>query len=106
MHFIEFFKAKKADFPALVSWLIFLLIWAAFAGLLLLLTWHDSYDFDTWYHLKAGQIFLQKGLITHDIFSFTEKGRLWIPVEWLSEIFMALVMQLWGMPALRFMVDI
>jgi hypothetical protein len=44
-------------------------------------------DPDFWWHLRAGQLFVQTHAIPHiDPFSFTNNGTPWIAHEWLSEV--------------------
>ncbi len=51
---------------------------------------------DFYYHLKAGEIFLQKGILYKDIFSYTAQGREWSPYEWLFQVGLAFVERLVG----------
>jgi len=44
-------------------------------------------DFDTWWHLRTGQLILQEGRIpTTDPFSYTAEGRPWVSDDWLTEV--------------------
>ena len=43
-------------------------------------------DSDYYWHLKAGEIIFQKGIIRHDIFSWLAHGKYWMSHEWLFEV--------------------
>ncbi len=43
-------------------------------------------DFDIWFHIKAGEYFVQHGLTFVEPFSFAAQGREWIAFEWLFQI--------------------
>lgn len=46
-----------------------------------------SVDTDTWWHLKAGELILEKGtILTQDPFSFTMQGEGWKYPGWLAEV--------------------
>lgn len=48
-------------------------------------------DGDVSWHIATGQWILQHGAIPHsDPFSFTWAGKPWVPIEWLSEVMLAL----------------
>jgi hypothetical protein len=54
---------------------------------------------DTFWHIKAGATMLERhSLLSRDIFSHTAFGRPWIAHEWLSEVIMAGLHQLAGLP--------
>lgn len=54
---------------------------------------------DTLWHVKVGQIILDRGrILDYDIFSHTVPGQPWISHEWLAEVFMALCYNLAGLP--------
>lgn len=56
-------------------------------------------DGDTLWHIKFGDLILQRGeLITHDIFSHTAAGKPWTAHEWLAEIIMAIIHRIAGLP--------
>jgi hypothetical protein len=57
-------------------------------------------DPDTWWHAKIGQFILATGhLPTHDIYSYTVRGHLWIAYEWLGEVLIGWAGK-WGAPGL------
>ena len=43
-------------------------------------------DSDYYWHIKAGEIIFQKGIIRHDIFSWLAHGKYWMSHEWLFEV--------------------
>lgn len=43
-------------------------------------------DYDIWFHLKSGEVFVKNGLQFRDVFSHTAAGKEWIPYEWLFQI--------------------
>jgi len=56
-------------------------------------------DGDTLWHIKFGDLILQRGgLITHDFFSHTADGKPWTSHEWLAEIIMAIIHRIAGLP--------
>jgi tetratricopeptide (TPR) repeat protein len=57
-------------------------------------------DFDIWFHIKSGELFVQHGLQFREVFSYTAYGREWIPFEWLFQIVIYLVSKigLWAIP--------
>ena len=56
-------------------------------------------DGDTLWHIKMGQVMLERGeVLTHDIFSHTAYGQPWHAHEWLSEIIMAFLYNGAGLP--------
>ena len=58
-------------------------------------------DFDIWFHLKSGELFLSKGhLVFTEVFSYTAEGRSWTPFEWLFQIIVYLVSVTFGMNSL------
>lgn len=49
-------------------------------------------DFDIWFHIKAGELFVQLGRLPYkEFFSHTAAGREWIHFEWLFQIFVYLL---------------
>ncbi|MBA7524334.1 Photosystem I assembly protein Ycf3 [subsurface metagenome] len=56
-------------------------------GVLLVLLIHKIYNFDIWWHLKAGQHIIRNQHIPgYDIFSYTASNRLWTDLHWLFQI--------------------
>lgn len=55
---------------------------------------------DIWYHIKLGEVFLQKGIFFHDVFSFSAFGRPIVPYEWLFQVLIYLYQKLFGISAL------
>lgn len=56
-------------------------------------------DGDTLWHIKMGQVMLERGeLLTRDIFSHTAYGQPWHAHEWLSEVVMAILYDISGLP--------
>ncbi len=62
-------------------------------------------DFDIWFHLKSGEIIAKLGIIHFDVFAYTTKGREWFPYEWLFQVTVYWVQQLFGLEAIRFFVS-
>jgi hypothetical protein len=48
-------------------------------------------DPDLWWHLRTGDVIVNDGLPTQDIFSFTVTDHAWVTHEWLSQVFLWLV---------------
>jgi len=66
-------------------------------GALIILLIHKIYDFDIWWHLKAGQYIVQNNRIpNHDIFSYTASNRPWTDLHWLFQILVYRIWTLWG----------
>lgn len=61
-------------------------------------------NFDTWFHLKSGEIFLQQGILHQDVFSQGAPNRLWYPHEWLFQIIIYLYTQAFGIPAIQYFI--
>ncbi len=61
---------------------------------------------DTWYHIKLGEVFLQKGLLYHDVFSFSAFNRPTIPYEWLFQVLIYSTQKLFGIASLGIFVGI
>lgn len=58
-------------------------------------------DTDLWGHIKFGEhLWLSKALARTDIYSYTAYGREWINHEWLSELLMYFVYEIFGSPGL------
>jgi hypothetical protein len=58
---------------------------------------------DFWWHLKMGQVILDRGSIPRfDIFSFTATGKVFIIQNWLGEILFDLIYKAGGFPLLVF----
>ncbi len=54
-------------------------------------------DSDTWWHVAAGQLMLDRHAVLHaDPFSWTFAGKPWITLEWLSEVLFAGAFNLGG----------
>jgi tetratricopeptide (TPR) repeat protein len=69
--------------------------WSLLAVLVLTTAIFRVNDFDTWFHLKTGEYILQHHMVpTHDVFSYTAQGGVWITHEWLSEVLMFLAYKL------------
>ena len=60
-----------------------------------------SIDPDLWWHLKAGEQFIDTRSIPHtDDYSFTKQGSEWVAHEWLSEVIIAALYRLTGLVGL------
>src|SRR5229473_3101267 len=58
-------------------------------------------DFDIWFHLKSGELFVQQGHLQFtEVFSHAAQGREWIPYEWLFQIVVYLLSRvgMWILP--------
>jgi len=66
-------------------------------GVLVVLLIHKIYDFDIWWHLRAGQYIVQNHRIPgYDIFSYTASNRLYTDLHWLFQILVYGIWTLWG----------
>src|SRR3974377_2382761 len=71
------------------------------AAHLILLGFFQISDEDTWWHLKAGQLYVTThSLPAQDPFAFTTAGREWIKYSWLADILFYLVFRAAGFPGL------
>ncbi len=61
-------------------------------------------DFDIWFHLKSGELILQKGIIHYDVFSYVTQGREWFPYEWLFQVTLYLWKSLFGFESIKFLI--
>ncbi len=58
-------------------------------------------DFDVWWHLRTGQLILERGEIPHtDWFTYTNATRTWIDIYWLFQVGLALLYRMGGATAL------
>jgi len=58
-------------------------------------------DFDVWWHLRSGQLILERGAVPRtDLFTYTNADRPWIDLYWLFQILLALLYRLGGASAL------
>lgn len=56
-------------------------------------------DPDLWWHLSNGRLMLTTGSIPHvDLYSFSAAGHSWVMHEWLADLGMYMLFQLWGLP--------
>ena len=77
------------------------LIWLLVAAVVVSLAIFKITEFDIWWHLRAGQYILSHHTVpTHDVFSFTAKGRPWITHEWLFEVIAFLIYQVGSLSGL------
>jgi len=61
-------------------------------------------DPDLWGHVRFGQAVLSQGhLILHDPYSYSAPGHLWLNHEWLSEVIMAWLYNMFGVRGLKLM---
>lgn len=78
-----------------------LVVAIAFIGLLAMAT-RVSIDTDTWWHLSAGRWMVENGqVLTHDVFSHTRAGQPWTNLQWLSQIGMYWLFDLFGYAGLN-----
>lgn len=61
-------------------------------------------DFDIWFHIKSGELIAHRGIIHYDVFSYNTAGREWFPYEWLFQVLVYWMQQLWGFDSIRFLV--
>ncbi|MBP7148128.1 MAG: tetratricopeptide repeat protein [Acidobacteria bacterium] len=62
-------------------------IWVGVAALVLSLSIFPLSNYDTWWHLEAGEyIATEHAIPVRDVFSFTAEGARWISHEWLFEL--------------------
>src|SRR5450759_960668 len=59
-------------------------------------------DYDIWFHLKSGEVIVQKGIIHYDVFSYNTAGREWFPYEWLFQVGVFLVQKYAGFQAIKY----
>jgi hypothetical protein len=69
-------------------------------GLVIATSLATATDPDLWWHLRTGDVIVNQGLPTQDIFSFTVTDHRWITHEWLSQVFLWGVWSLGGAPLL------
>jgi len=61
-------------------------------------------DFDVWWHLRTGQLILDRGVVPQvDFLTYTNAGRVWIDLYWLFQIGIAGLYRLGGSSALVLM---
>jgi hypothetical protein len=58
-------------------------------------------DFDVWWHLRTGQLILERGAVPRvDLFTYTNAARPWIDVHWLYQVALAIIHHAGGVSAL------
>ncbi len=58
-------------------------------------------DFDVWWHLRTGQLIVQRGAVPYvDYLTYTNAGRVWIDLYWLFQVAIAGLYRLGGSSAL------
>ncbi len=68
---------------------------------LILLGFFQITDFDTWYHLKEGELYVTtRSLPAQNPFAFTTAGREWIKTAWVADVLFCLVFRAAGVPGL------
>jgi hypothetical protein len=61
-----------------------------------------STDTDTWWHLRAGQLIVERGeILREDPFSLTRQGQPWVYPGWISQIMMFAIHQGFGLAGLN-----
>lgn len=75
----------------------FLLTWLS-----LMVAFRDRgfYDPGSLWHVKVGEIILDRGIPQTDPFSYTFEGRRWVPQQWGAEVLMALAHRAGGLDAM------
>lgn len=61
-------------------------------------------DYDLWFDLKSGEVFSKMGIINYDVFSYTESGKQWFPYEWLFQVMIYNMQQIFGFLGIRYFV--
>lgn len=80
------------------------LITVLFLGVLFYLSAVPLRDFDIWFHLKSGDLILQKGIVHYDVFSYNTAGREWFPYEWLFQVGIALIQRWFGFEPIKYFI--
>jgi hypothetical protein len=75
----------------------FLLTWL---GLMVAFRDRGFYDPGALWHIKVGEIILDRGMPQTDPFSYTFEGQRWVPQQWGAEVLMALAHRAGGLDAL------
>jgi hypothetical protein len=75
----------------------FLLTWL---GLMVAFRDRGFYDPGSLWHVKVGEIILDRGMPQTDPFSYTFEGRRWVPQQWGAEVLMALAHRAGGLDAM------
>jgi hypothetical protein len=75
----------------------FLLTWL---GLMVAFRDRGFYDPGALWHVKVGEIILDRGIPQTDPFSYTFEGRRWVPQQWGAEVLMALAHRAGGLDTL------
>jgi hypothetical protein len=77
--------------------LFFLLTWL---GLMVAFRDRGFYDPGSLWHVKVGEIILDRGIPQTDPFSYTFEGQRWVPQQWGAEVLMALAHRAGGLDAM------
>ena len=75
----------------------FLLVWL---GLMVAFRDRGFYDPGALWHVKVGEIILDRGMPQTDPFSYTFEGERWVPQQWGAEVLMALAHRAGGLDAM------
>ncbi len=94
----DFDPRVRAPAPPAISAPLSVSRLAVWSGLLALVVMavRTTLDPDLWWHLRTGEWILGRGLPREDVFSFTAAGREWITHEWLSQVVMWSVWDVFG----------
>ncbi len=60
-------------------------------------------DFDIWFHLKSGELIIQRGIVHYDVFSYNTAGREWFPYEWLFQVIVYKFQQWFGFESIKYL---
>jgi hypothetical protein len=78
-----------------------LAVFLALLALTFLLGCFPMGDFDVWWHLRTGQLILERGQVPRtDWFTYTNATRTWIDIYWLFQVGLALLYRIGGASAL------
>ena len=74
--------------------------------LTLFFSFNLTQNFDMWFHIKSGEVILEKGIIHHDVFSFATPQREWVPYEWLFQSAIFLFTKFFGLFSIKYFLSI
>lgn len=72
----------------------------------LFFSYNLTQNYDTWFHIKSGEVILNQGIIHHDVFSYVSANRDWTPYEWLFQVGIFLFTKFFGLEAIKYLIAI
>ena len=90
---------KKSNRKLSYLWIVLIL------GLVVFMTSLFRVDPDYFWHIKAGEYMIHHGVLKKDIFSWFVTGKYWMSHEWLFEVFLAFLKNIFQRLTTELLID-